>query len=49
VSVERWSLGLDAWIVQDGNYPDLESGQQAEFAVEFYFPEPLAGCGRRAA
>jgi hypothetical protein len=41
VSVERWSLGLDAWIVQDGNYPDLESGQQAEFAVEFYFPEPL--------
>jgi hypothetical protein len=38
--VERWSLSLDAWIVQDGNYPDFESGQRAEFAVEFYFPEP---------
>jgi hypothetical protein len=38
--VERWSLSLDSWIVQDGNYPDFESGQHAEFAVEFYFPEP---------
>jgi hypothetical protein len=38
--VEWWSLSVDSWIVQDGNYPDFESGQQAEFAVEFYFPEP---------
>jgi hypothetical protein len=38
--VERWSLSLDSWIVQDGNYPDFESGQHSEFAVEFYFPEP---------
>jgi hypothetical protein len=38
--VERWWLSLDSWIVQDGNYPDFESGQQAEFAVEFCFPEP---------
>jgi hypothetical protein len=38
--VEWWSLSLDSWIVQDGNYPGFESGQQAEFAVELYFPEP---------
>jgi hypothetical protein len=38
--VEQWSLSLDSWIVQDGNYPDFESGQHAEFAVEFDFPEP---------
>ena len=34
-----WSLSLDSWIVQDGNYPDFAGGQQAEFAIEFYFPE----------
>ena len=32
----RWTIGLDAWIIQDGNYPDLYQGQVAEFAVEFY-------------
>jgi hypothetical protein len=32
--VEWRSLSLDSWIVQDGNYPDFESGQQAQFAVE---------------
>ncbi len=36
----QWSISLDAWIVQDGNYPDFERGQQADFAVEFYFAEP---------
>jgi hypothetical protein len=39
--VEQWSLSLDSWIVQDGNYPDFERGQQAEFAVEFFCPDPL--------
>ena len=38
--MEQWSLSLDSWIIQDGNYPDFESGQHAEFAVEFDFPEP---------
>ena len=38
--VDGWSLSLDSWIVRDGNYPDLAGGQQAEFAIEFYFPEP---------
>jgi len=37
--VEHWSLSLDAWIVQDGNYPVFESGPQAKFAVEFFFFE----------
>ena len=30
-------MGLDAWIIQDGNYPDFHRAQQAEFAVEFNF------------
>ncbi len=32
-------LGLDAWIVQDGNYGDFETGDKAAFAVEFHAPE----------
>jgi hypothetical protein len=35
----RWSLGLSAWVIQDGNYGDFERGQRAELAVEFYFEE----------
>lgn len=31
-----WNIGLSAWIIQDGNYPDFAAGQTAEFAVEFY-------------
>jgi hypothetical protein len=52
-AVQRWSLSLDSWIVQDGNYPDFVGGQQAEFAVEFCFLEPpelagdVASCARR--
>jgi hypothetical protein len=34
-----WLLSLDSWIVQDGNYPAFAGGQQAEFAIGFYFPE----------
>lgn len=33
-----WDIGLSAWIIQDGNYPDFCVGQTAEFAVEFWFP-----------
>ncbi len=32
----KWDIGLSAWIIQDGNYPDFERGQAAEFAVEFH-------------
>lgn len=41
-----WSLGLDGWIIQDGNYPDLARGARIEVAVEFGFvdaPRPSSG------
>ena len=28
-------VGLDSWIVQDGNYPDFRTGKDYRFAVEF--------------
>jgi len=31
-----WNIGLSAWIIQDGNYPDFAVGETVEFAVEFY-------------
>ena len=34
-------LGLDAWIVQDGNYGELHVGQRVELAVEFGTEDPL--------
>jgi hypothetical protein len=33
-----WEIGLSSWIIQDGNYPDFETSQIAEFALEFYSP-----------
>lgn len=30
------SIGLSAWIIQDGNYGDFRVGELARFAVEFY-------------
>lgn len=32
--MERWLFGLDAWVVQDGNYGDFVRGQVIDFAVE---------------
>lgn len=29
-------IGLSAWIIQDGNYPDFEQGGTSRFALEFY-------------
>jgi hypothetical protein len=37
-----WDIGLDAWIIQDGNYPDFEVGQIAEFALEFFIPHGVS-------
>jgi hypothetical protein len=34
--VENVSIGLSSWIVQDGNYPDFESGKEYRFALEFF-------------
>jgi len=30
-----WNIGLESWIIQDGNYPDFRAGQLAEFALFF--------------
>jgi hypothetical protein len=30
-----WNIGLSAWIVQDGSYPDFGVNETAQFAVEF--------------
>jgi hypothetical protein len=30
---------MSAWIIQDGNYPNLEVGRTAEFAIEFWIPD----------
>jgi hypothetical protein len=38
----EWTVGLDAWIIQDGNYDEFAAGDQAEFALEFYPHEGLA-------
>lgn len=32
---DTWLVGLDAWVVQDGNYPDFSTSQRTEFALEF--------------
>lgn len=31
----RWRIGLDSWVLQDGNYTDVVVGQTREFALEF--------------
>ena len=31
-----WNIGLESWIIKDGNYPDFTVGETVEFAVEFY-------------
>jgi hypothetical protein len=40
-AADLWTLGLASWIIQDGNYPDLRSGQQVEFAVEFHVDDAV--------
>jgi hypothetical protein len=45
--VEELAIGLDSWIIQDGNYDDFEVGQQYDFALEF-FAEAWAEPGPRA-
>jgi len=41
-SPTHWDIGVAAWIIQDGQYPDFEVGQTVEFAVEFWLPEGVA-------
>ena len=32
----EWKIGLSSWIIQDGNYANFETGQVAEFALDFH-------------
>lgn len=32
-------VGLESWIIQDGNYEDFSRGDRTEFALEFYAPQ----------
>lgn len=34
--MRKLHIGVDSWIIQDGNYPDLEVGRDYDFALEFY-------------
>ena len=38
----EWTLGLSSWIIQDGNYGDVQRGDRLEVAVEFEVEEALA-------
>ena len=33
--MDRWVVGLDAWVIQDGNYGDFRRGDRVELAIEF--------------
>lgn len=35
----EWEIGLAVWIIKDGNYDNFETGQTAEFALEFNSPD----------
>jgi hypothetical protein len=35
-TLSAWNIGLSAWVIQDGNYPDFGVGETVEFAVEFH-------------
>jgi hypothetical protein len=38
----RAHIGIDAWIIQDGNYPDFRAGERYRFALEFHAPSGLS-------
>lgn len=39
--MEPWHVGVDPWIIQDGNYADFRCGQVADFALAFRAPHGL--------
>lgn len=39
-------IGLDSWVIQDGNYGDFAQATRVSFALEFYPVVPLPKCGR---
>jgi hypothetical protein len=44
--MESLSVGVEGWIIQDGNYGDFTVGQKAQFALEFY-PHSLKSSDRK--
>ena len=40
-------VGIDSWIIQDGNYPDYRVGEASSFALEFY-PQSLRASHERS-
>ena len=38
----EWVLGLSSWIIQDGNYGDITTGDRLDAAVEFGFQDAFA-------
>ncbi len=45
--MESLNVGVDAWIIQDGNYSDFTVGQKTQFALEFY-PHSLTSSDRKS-
>ncbi len=41
------NVGIASWIIQDGNYPDFETGKEYRFALEM-FPIAMAASQNRA-
>ena len=41
-------IGIESWIIQDGNYPDFEIHERYSFALEFY-PHTLEKAGEEKA
>jgi hypothetical protein len=46
-AMKSLNVGVDAWIIQDGNYCDFTVGQEIQFALEFY-PHSLRPSDRKA-
>lgn len=43
LAINTFDIGLSAWIIQDGNYPEFSVGDRAKFALELD-PERLQPC-----
>lgn len=44
--MDKVVVGLSAWIIQDGNYPDFRVGESARFALEFHAHSLRTTCVR---
>jgi hypothetical protein len=37
----KLTIGLSSWIIQDGNFPEIEVGSEHRMALEFYAKDGL--------